>query len=72
MDNKHYISTKLLSLESFKEIISHHRSFALSDDAKINIQKCRDYLDAKMASLSKSIYGSKTGFSSLCNLKIIN
>ena len=72
MDNTHYISTELLSLESLEEIISHHKELALSEEAKINIQKCRDYLDKKMASQSDAIYGINTGFGSLCNVKISN
>ena len=72
MDNTHYISTEVLSLETLQEIISHYKSLALSDEAKINIQKCRDYLDKKMASHSKPIYGINTGFGSLCNVKISN
>jgi len=72
MDNTHYISTEVLSLETLQEIISHHKSLALSDQAKANIQKCRDYLDKKMASHSKPIYGINTGFGSLCNVKISN
>jgi len=72
MDNTHYISTEVLSLETLQEIVSHHKSLALSDEAKINIQKCRDYLDKKMASHSKPIYGINTGFGSLCNVKISN
>jgi histidine ammonia-lyase len=72
MDNTHYISTEVLSLETLQEIVSHHKSLALSDEAKVNIQKCRDYLDKKMASHSKPIYGINTGFGSLCNVKISN
>ena len=72
MDNIHYISTEVLSLETLQEIISHQKSLALSDEAKVNIQKCRAYLDAKMASHSKPIYGINTGFGSLCNVKISN
>ena len=70
MDNTHYISNQLLSLETLAEIVSHHKLLALSDEAKINIQKCRDYLDKKMASHSDPIYGINTGFGSLCNVKI--
>jgi histidine ammonia-lyase len=72
MDNTHYISTEVLSLETLQEIISHHKALALSDEAKINIQKCRDYLDEKMTSHSDPIYGINTGFGSLCNVKISN
>ena len=72
MDNTHYISTELLSLEIVEEIISHHKTLALSEEAKVNIQKCREYLDKKMASHSDPIYGINTGFGSLCNVKISN
>jgi len=70
MEKTHYISTEVLSLETIQEIISNQKMLALSDEAKVNIQKCRDYLDAKMASHSKPIYGINTGFGSLCNVKI--
>lgn len=72
MNNTHYISTELLSLDTLAEIILHHKSLALSDEAKINIQKCRNYLDKKLASHSEPIYGINTGFGSLCNVKISN
>ncbi|WP_269222650.1 histidine ammonia-lyase [Flavobacterium sp. IMCC34518] len=72
MDNIHYISTSLLSFESLQEIISHHKSISLSEEAKTNILKCRKYLDAKMASNLDPIYGINTGFGSLCNVKISN
>ena len=72
MDNTHYISTAVLSLETLHEIIAHHKSLELSDEAKINIQKCRDYLDKKMEMNSAPIYGINTGFGSLCNVKISN
>lgn len=72
MDTIHYISTEVLSLENLQEIILHHKSLELSEEAKVNIQKCREYLDAKMVSQSKPIYGINTGFGSLCNVKISN
>ena len=72
MDNTHYISPQLLSLEKVHEIVSQHKSLALSDEARVNIQKCRDYLDKKMSCQSKPIYGINTGFGSLCNVKISN
>ncbi|WP_310378073.1 histidine ammonia-lyase [Flavobacterium sp.] len=72
MDNIHYISTELLSLETLQEIIFQNKTLALSDEAKVNIQKCRDYLEKKMASHSEPIYGINTGFGSLCNVKISN
>ena len=72
MDTIHYISSEVLSLEALQEIIAHHKSLALSEEAKINIQKCREYLDKKMASHDAPIYGINTGFGSLCNVKISN
>ena len=72
MDNFHYISSEVLSLETVQEIISHYKSLALSEEATLNIQKCRTYLDKKMASQETAIYGINTGFGSLCNVKISN
>ena len=72
MDNTHYISGELLSLENLEEIISHNKTLALSEEAKVNIQKCRDYLDKKMESHKEPIYGINTGFGSLYNIKISN
>lgn len=72
MDNRHYINTEVLSLETLQEIISQHKTLALSDEAKINIQRCREYLDTKMESQEAPIYGINTGFGSLCNVIISN
>lgn len=70
MSSIHYISTDILSLEVVQEIISHNKSIELSEEARVNIQKCRDYLDKKMESNETAIYGINTGFGSLCNVKI--
>ncbi len=72
MDNTHYISTEVLSLEALQEIISHHKKLSLSEEARINIEKCRVYLDAKMHNNETPIYGINTGFGSLYNVKISN
>ncbi len=72
MDNIHYISNEVLTLETVEEIILYYKNIGLSDEAKVNIQKCRDYLDNKITSHSKPIYGINTGFGSLCNVKISN
>ena len=72
MEHSHYISTEVLTLETLQEIIAEHKTLALSEEAKINIQQCRDYLDQKMAANKTPIYGINTGFGSLCNVKISN
>jgi histidine ammonia-lyase len=68
----YYLSTELLSLETLEEIVSNTKKLALSEKARVNIQKCRDYLDKKMDSQPEAIYGINTGFGSLCNMKISN
>ena len=70
MDNFHYISSDIFSLDTLQEIVTQNKSLALSEEAKVNIEKCRAYLDKKMASHKEPIYGINTGFGSLCNVKI--
>lgn len=72
MDHYHYISSDVLSLETINQILLENKSLALSEEAKVNIQKCRNYLDKKMQSQTDPIYGINTGFGSLCNVKISN
>lgn len=72
MDAYHYISSDVLSLETINQILLENKLLALSEEAKVNIQKCRDYLDKKMQSQTDPIYGINTGFGSLCNVKISN
>ena len=72
MENTHYISSEVLQLETLQDIISQNRLIGLSEEAKVNIQKCREYLDVKMAGNDKAIYGINTGFGSLYNVKISN
>ena len=72
MENSHYISSEVVQLETLQEIISQNKTIALSEEAKINIQKCRAYLDAKMNGNDQAIYGINTGFGSLYNVKISN
>lgn len=72
MDHTHYISSNVLTLDNLEEIIVQHKTLALSEEAKVNIQKCRDYLDQKMKLHDEPIYGINTGFGSLYNIKISN
>ena len=72
MDNTHYISTEVLTLDKINEILSQNMQIELSEEAKVNIQKCRDYLDRKMQNNDEPIYGINTGFGSLYNIKISN
>ncbi len=66
----HQITTHKLTFETISEIISGKKKIALSDEAKNNIIRCREYLDKRMASQSEVIYGINTGFGSLCDVLI--
>lgn len=70
METIHYISSDLLSIDKINEIISYDFKLELSEEAIVNIEKCRAYLDQKMKDNAIPIYGINTGFGSLCNVKI--
>lgn len=72
METVHYISTDILSLEAVNAIITENKRLELSEEARANIEKCRNYLDEKMKSHDGAIYGINTGFGSLYNVKISN
>ncbi|MBA3705656.1 MAG: histidine ammonia-lyase [Bacteroidetes bacterium] len=66
----HKITTSKLSLEIISEILSANKKLSLSEEAKNNIIRCREYLDKRMASQKEPIYGINTGFGFLCNVII--
>ncbi|MBS7786784.1 histidine ammonia-lyase [Flavobacterium sp. CYK-55] len=70
MENTHYITSDVLSIELIQQIISNQTKLALSEEAQLNIDKCREYLDQKMAANDDPVYGINTGFGSLYNVKI--
>jgi len=70
MRNTHYISREILDLPKIQEILEENQLLALSDEARVNINKARNYLDKKMEASEEPFYGINTGFGSLCNVKI--
>jgi len=68
--NTHFITTEHLSLDKLQEIFKNGYKIELSEQAKNNIIKCRTYLDNKIKTHDKPIYGISTGFGSLCNTNI--
>lgn len=72
MEELHYISSEVLTISKLQEIIVENKKIQLSEEASANIEKCREYLDKKMASQETPIYGINTGFGSLCDVKISN
>ena len=65
--NRHQISSDTIILSTIEDIIKNNKKVELSDSAKQKVQKCRQYLDDRMASGQEVIYGINTGFGSLCN-----
>lgn len=70
MDSYHYISSAVLDLPTLYDIVKNQKKLDLSDEARINIERSRNYLDKKMEQNDQPIYGINTGFGSLCNVKI--
>lgn len=70
MQTHHYISSAILDLEVIQDIMTTGKKLALSDEAKLNIEKSREYLNNKISESDKPVYGINTGFGALCNVKI--
>lgn len=68
--NKHLISAEHLTIERIGEILAHHEQLELSEETRLRIAHCREYLDKKIEANEKPIYGVTTGFGSLCNVSI--
>ncbi len=68
--NTHQISDKKITLTDIDHILHGHAKIALSEEAKLKIIRCREYLDKKIASSSAPVYGINTGFGSLYNKHI--
>lgn len=59
-----------LSFDEVKQLINSNEPIALSAESKAKIVACREYLDNKLKTNEKPVYGINTGFGSLCNVKI--
>ena len=66
------IDQKYHTLSEVATLFESHCKLHLGDDAKGRISHCREYLDNKMKSQTKPIYGVTTGFGSLCNVSVDN
>jgi histidine ammonia-lyase len=64
------INNEWISLGEIDAILKEGHSLVLADSARTAIQKCRAYLDEKVARSERLIYGVNTGFGSLCNTAI--
>lgn len=66
----HLISAQHLSIDRIREILFRRLPLALSDDARVRIVRCREYLDRKMENPERPVYGITTGFGSLCDISV--
>ena len=70
MSNVYYVGSGELTFDLIERIINENLKLELAPEAKLRIQKCRDYLDHKIASSEEPLYGITTGFGSLCTKNI--
>lgn len=68
--NEYLISSKPLDFETIHTILDLGIKLRLSKKAIERITFCRDYLDKKIKTYKKPIYGVTTGFGALCNVSI--
>lgn len=68
--NIYHIGEKELTFDDIEMIISENLKLDLAPEAKNRIEKCRDYLDRKIADSKTPLYGITTGFGSLCTKNI--
>ncbi|MEN8251052.1 MAG: histidine ammonia-lyase [Bacteroidota bacterium] len=66
------ISHKPLQLDNIEYLINNDVKLRLSSEVTESVQKCRTYLDDRIASSDEPIYGINTGFGSLYKESISN
>lgn len=65
------VGEKDITIEDIERLLTAESvEYKLSEAGRARIQKCRDYLDAKVKSAGRPLYGITTGFGSLCNISI--
>lgn len=69
-NNIYKIGSSELTYDLIENLLKNRTRLVLSDESRIKIQRCRDYLDKKMEDTSHPVYGVTTGFGSLCNRTI--
>jgi histidine ammonia-lyase len=70
MSNVYQVGSGQLTFDIVERIINENIKLELAPEAKERIQRCRDYLDKKIADSKEPLYGITTGFGSLCNKNI--
>ena len=62
MKNVYYVGSGELTFEIIERIINEILKLELAPEAKLRIQRCRDYLDQKTATSDVPLSGITTGF----------
>jgi histidine ammonia-lyase len=68
--NKLILNNQWLSFDTVKNFINLPSLIELSEDSKLKINQCRNYLDKKISDNNQLYYGINTGFGFLQNVKI--
>lgn len=68
--SQHTVSSQPLALSDLQNLMQESTSLSLGKEAKEKVQRCREYLDKKIAADAKPVYGINTGFGSLYNKHI--
>ncbi|MBI1191789.1 MAG: histidine ammonia-lyase [Bacteroidetes bacterium] len=66
----HHLHPSPLSLDQLADWFRPGAAFQLSDQSRQAIVRCREYLEAKLASGQDVMYGVNTGFGALCHVTI--
>lgn len=64
------ITGQPLTISEISNVLLHNPSLNIDSDTRDRIASCRSYLEDRLASSDKAIYGINTGFGSLCDVKI--
>lgn len=67
---KLYQINESIDIHTIKTILRENGRIALSEDAEERINRCRKYLDKKLATSDELFYGINTGFGALHHVKI--
>lgn len=66
----HYITPSQLTVDMVEAALKPGCTLQLSPEAVQRINHCREYLDRKISTSDRPIYGVNTGFGSLCNVSV--
>jgi histidine ammonia-lyase len=61
-----------IHLNQLIEIVKNQASISLSEQAKVRVESCFQYLQNKINNTNELIYGVNTGFGAFCNTSISN